>query len=218
MRRIVALAFVLAICLAACDANTQAYQFVNSFVRKWTGHTIKETLRYTLGIPTGSSWKDDLIDQQRADDTFEVAQKLYEAAIKDNSPEFLHTATDLMDQAIKLEPNDYRYRITRASLAMQQADTSGMSFQLSEAFSKVENPSSVDGQLATEKIRDTEIAEFEKLAGRLKFHNRGPCEAFAAELRDAYHKRRLSAGVQGGDLDSEQHYDAVFQHCATLPN
>jgi hypothetical protein len=217
MRRFLVLAFVLAICLGACDANTQAYQFVNSFVRKWTGHTIKETLRYTLGIPTGSSWKDDLIDQSRADDTFEVAQKLYEAALKENSREFLETATDLVDQAIKLQPNDYRYRITRASLAMQQADTPGMSFHLTEAFGKVKNPSSVEGQLETEKVRDAEIAEFDKLAGRLKFHNRGPCEAFAAELRDAYHKRNQSAGAQPGDLDGERRYDAMYQQCATLP-
>jgi hypothetical protein len=217
MKRLLALAFVLAICLGACDANTQAYQFVNSFVKTWTGHTMKETLRYTLGIPTGSSLKDDFIDQQRADDTFEVAQKLYEAALAQNSREFLETATDLIDQAIKLQPNDYRFRITRASLAMQQADLTGMSFQLSEAFTKVENPSSVDGQKETEKIRDAEIAEFEKLAARLKFHNRGPCEGFYAELRDAYHKRNQSAGAQAGDLDAERRYDAIYQQCATLP-
>ena len=137
MKRLAVLSFVVILSVGACDSNTQAYQFVNSFIRKWTGHTIKETLRYTLGIPTGSSWKDDLIDQQRADDTFETAQKLYEAALKQNSQEFLQTATDLVDQAIKLEPNDYRYRLTRASLAMQQGNSQEMDFQIQEAFSRI---------------------------------------------------------------------------------
>jgi len=218
VKRLAVLSFVVILSVGACDSNTQAYQFVNSFIRKWTGHTIKETLRYTLGIPTGSSWKDDLIDQQRADDTFEAAQKLYEAALKQNSTEFLQTATDLVDQTIKLEPNDYRYRLTRASLAMQQGNAQEMDFQIQEAFSRVKDPTSPDGQEETQKVRNTEISEFQKLADRLRFHNRGPCEAFYLELRNAYQKRAATSAAQSGDNDAAARYDGVFQQCATLPN
>ena len=217
MRRLLLLLLVLALGVGACDANTAAYQSLNSFVRKWTGHTIKETLRYTLGIPTGSSWKDALIDAQRADDAFEVAQKLYEAALRENSREFLETATDLVDQAIKLAPDDYRYRITRASLAMQQGDGQEMSYQLGEALVRVKNPSSPEGQEETARIRDAEIAEFDKLASRLRFHNRGPCEAFYSELRHAYATRAGSSAAKPGDAEAEARYEGLYQQCATLP-
>src|ERR1051325_1146883 len=92
--------------VAGCDVNTEAYQSLNSFWRKWTGATIKQTLRYTMGIPTGSSDIDDIVDGKKEADKLWAADKLWDLAVASDS-------LTVLDQALALRPNDWRYRITR---------------------------------------------------------------------------------------------------------
>lgn len=218
--RLTVLLLAVALTVAACDSG--AYQTANGFVKKWTGATIRQTLRYTLGISTGSSIIDDMVDSKRAADEMAVAERLYQSAIENNDRGGLETATDLVDQAIKLRPEDWRYRIVRASLAIQQGDAAEMGFQLGEARPRPEDndltsPDAVD---EARQIRTATIAEFEKLAARLRFHNRGPCESFYLQLRNMYEDRLRDGGETTDPARNQQQvdlYDGLYQQCATLP-
>lgn len=218
--RLTALILAVALTVVACDSG--AYQTANGFVKKWTGASIRQTLRYTLGIPTGSSIIDDMVDSQRAADQMAVAEKLYKAAIENNDRGGLETATDLADQAIVLRPEDWRYRIVRASLAIQQGDVVEMGFQLSEARPRPDDNdlTSPDSRDEAREIRSATIVEFEKLAARLQFHDRGPCESFFLQLRNLYQDRLRDGGDTtdpGRNQQQADRYDGLYQQCATLP-
>ena len=212
------LALVLLVGVAGCD--TQAYRALNRFVRQWTGATIAQTLRYTFGISTGSSWVDAMVDDQKASDEMKKAELLYYLAITNNDRGSLEEAKTYADDAIRLRPTDYRFRITRAAIAIQQGDYSEMDFQMSEQYPRGPAAGSDEYRQELREIRNAQLVTFEELASRLNFKGRKSCETFYLNVWQIY-QHRVDDGGEPSDRDRNRaqaaKYLGLYQGCAALP-
>ncbi len=212
-RALIVLSAILLLTVAACDANTESYKAVNSFWKKWTGATIKQTLRYTLGTPTGSSIVDDLVDSKKEADKLWAADKLWDLAVATDS-------INVIDQALALRPNDWRYRITRARMLLQAGDTHGFNLELADAEPfKSDDPAVANVTDQEAAIRNQRITELTGLEQSLstRFKSRSQCTELYGQLRNDLRRRFQEGQGRQADLDTAARYDVAYNNCASLP-
>jgi hypothetical protein len=110
--RLAALLFVALVAVAACEEGDEA--FIRDFLISWAAEHPGSTVTGLLGIGSGNEVT-AAVDALRTIDNVNKADDLMEAGRTNRD-------ADKMDEAIKLRPSDFSYKVSRASLALEQGD------------------------------------------------------------------------------------------------
>jgi len=172
----------------------------------------------TLGISTGNSMIDDIVDAHKAADELAAADKIWQQAEVAALPGGLDAAAALLDNAISLRPDDWRYRISRAAVAIEQGDVREFDYQLAQtnpdSQASAEAQATEQASIREQKIMTLTLVE-PVMAGQ--FTSAATCTEFYGELRNLYQHRFDDSTHSQRDLDQVAKYDGLVKGCASLP-
>jgi hypothetical protein len=204
----------LLLALSGCgtaEDRAMVKDFVEDWVRSKEIHPINEEGgidwqgAWNLGtrIVTGSvgdEETDAVLDAYQVIDTIHQADKLMDEGRDERD-------ASKMDQAIKMRPGDWTYRVTRAGLALEQGDLTQYSAQVDAAAqaSQGKDPLWVANQ---------HIGEFEKVENKLAtsgFTSADQCRQVYGALFDQYSRR---AALTKSPDDQAKANDALARQSA----
>jgi hypothetical protein len=195
--------------LAGCgtaEDRAMVKDFIEDWVRSKKMHPIKEDGGFSwegawnLGtrIATGSvgdEETDAVLDAYEVIDTIHRADKLMDEGRDERDP-------SKMDQAIKMRPGDWTYRVSRAGLALEQGDLAQYSAQVDAAAQASQGKDPL-------WIANQHIGELEKVEDKLAmggFTSADQCRQLYGALHDQYSQR---ADLTNSLADREQASDVL---------